>query len=67
MTPAANIRVGSVVTHPLFKGPGTVTQIVPDEVIGQVFVVFWQSMNRHGFHSGDNLRLITEVQHESSI
>ena len=64
MTQAAKIRVGSVVTHPLFVGPGTVTRIEPDENIGLVYVVFWQAMNRHGFHSDTSLQLITEAQHE---
>lgn len=52
------IKVGSVVKHDLFAGPGTVVAI-HDDGGGTVVEVFWQSMNRNGFHSLSGLKLIT--------
>lgn len=49
------MHVGSVVTHPLFQGPGTVLAIHTDQQGQPIFKVLWQSINRIGFHSGDKL------------
>lgn len=50
-------RIGSMVTHPLFVGSGVVTNIQKDQNGVDIFEVFWQSMNRKGFHSNKSLRL----------
>ena len=56
---AMKINVGSIVTHPLFLGPGVVMNI-HNENGKQIVQVMWQSMGRYGFHSLDHLELITE-------
>lgn len=56
------IVIGSIVTHPLFQGPGTVVKINKEENGKEIFEVFWQSHGRNGFHSVTNLKLITENQ-----
>jgi hypothetical protein len=52
------IKIGSIVTHPLFQGPGTVMMIHEDNG-KKIAQVFWQSMLRDGFHTLDHLQLIT--------
>ena len=54
------IRIGSVVKHPLFAGPGTVLAIHQQESGAVIYEVYWQAHGRSGFHSGTQLRLHTQ-------
>jgi len=58
------LNIGSIVTHPLFVGPGTIVQIHKDNGL-DIFEVFWQSMNRNGFHSNKSLRLMTSAERQN--
>ncbi len=51
------VKTGSIVTHPLFVGSGVVVKIHNDKGV-DVFEVFWQSMNRNGFHSSSSLKVV---------
>lgn len=54
------IGLGSLVTHPLFFGPGVVMNI-HESNNKKIIEVFWQSMLKTGYHSLDHLELITET------
>lgn len=56
-----HFNIGSIVAHPLFVGPGTITAFHDNN--GKTIVeVFWQSFGKVGFHSLDNLKLMCEKQ-----
>lgn len=56
---AMKINIGSIVTHPLFLGPGVVMSIHEDNG-KHIAQVFWQSICKDGFHTLDHLELFTK-------
>lgn len=61
------VRVGSVVRHALFEGPGTVVALHEDPVQGVVVEVCWQAWGRNGFHGLSGLRLVTDEQARGAV
>lgn len=55
------MRVNSIVTHPLFLGPGIVMAIHADHAGQPVYEVFWPAWERVEFHSGSSLRVVQDV------
>lgn len=61
------VRVGSVVRHGLFEGPGTVVALHEDPVQGVIAEVCWQAWGRNGFHRVSGLRLVTDEQARGAV
>lgn len=57
-----NLKIGSVVSHPLFSGPGTVVAFHKDQDNNDIVEVIWQSAGKPAFHTTHNLKLMVEVQ-----